>query len=51
MRFDNRQQCNNTSETASARQIELIDESIGALMSTLLAQVTYDLMLTVNVAK
>ena len=52
MKFDNRQQYNNTQETARARQIKFVDKRIDVLkLSTLLAQVIYILILLVNVER
>ena len=44
MRFDNEQQYNNIWDTAIARKIKLVDESIDALnkLSTFLPQVKYN---------
>ena len=50
MRFENEQQCNITQETARARKIKFVDESIDTLkLSTLLALVRYILMFIVNI--
>ena len=52
MGFDYEQQCNNTKETERVRQLKLVDESIDSLkLSTLLAQVKYNLILIVNAEK
>ena len=50
MKFEKEQQFNNIQDTARAKQIKLVDESINALkLSPLLAQLKYNLKLIINV--
>ena len=52
MVFKNRQQYNNILGTARERHVMLVDQSIDALkLLTLLTQVKYNLILSVNVEK